>query len=183
MKKNLVIGTLLISTILSVAAPAMAVGLKEAVCNIKTIITNDPRCRDRGPDRRDDRRDRRPPGGYARVEVRDINPRGEWVQLSFSQAVDLSSVEVRGFRDDVRIRTARVFLSYNRGQYDLDVRGPVVRLSGRDSVSAVYVWVEKREDRRGDRWDRRDRRDRWEGTDVEFIVNSDSGVPYVRVSR
>lgn len=183
MKKNLVIGTLLISTIVSAVAPAMAGPLERAICNLETIVTNDPSCRDRRPGPRDDRRDYRPPGGSDRV-VQSISSRGEWVRLNLAQAVFVSSVEAHGFRDDVRIHTAKVFLN-NGVQYDLDVRGPVARLSGRDAVAAVYVWVETREDRR-DRWDRRDRRDRrdrWDRTDIEVIVNSNSGVPYIRGSR
>lgn len=171
MKKNLVIGTLLIGTILMAVAPAMAarivIGGRDG---IRLELGNRPE---------------RP--GFQEVEVRDVSERGEWVRLNLDRAVYVSSVSVRGIGGDVYVSEARVY-PVNGPSYNVRARGSEVRLSGRERVSAVDVWVESQPDRRDrrDRWDRRDRHDRrgqWERTHALITVDSASGMPYVRVSR
>ena len=170
MKKNLVIGSLLISTILTAVAPAMAAKIViGGRGGIRVELGDDrrgpPGPGHHGPGRRDDRRDdHRPRGGSDRTVAFGVSSRGEWVRLGLRRPVDLTSIEVRGLRGDVRAVTARVY-PVRGPSYDVRARGSVIDLRGRFAVTDIDVWVESR----------------WDRSDVEFTVYSDNERPSVYV--
>ena len=116
-----------------------------------------------GRDRRDDYRPA-PRGGSDRTVVSNLRAGGQWVYLNLNRPVDVSYVEVRGLRGEVRTTSARVYA--RRGNFDIRAGGSVIDIRRQD-VSGIDVWVEAR----------------WDGTMAEFTVYSDSDVPFVNASR